>query len=336
MKAVLMTKVGGPEVLKLAEVPKPAIQTDTGMLVKIKAAGVNPVDYKQRGRGTWYPSSPPQILGLDGAGIVEETGPGVTGFKPGDGVYFAHGGVGKQPGNYAEYALLEERFAVKKPEKADFIKAAAAPLVLITAWESLFDRARLNKGQSVLIHGGSGGVGHVAVQLAAARGIRVIATVTGARKKEIVEKLGADKVVIAGEDDFVEETLAFTDGQGVDAALDTVGGTTFYRTFECIRFYGTLVSLLKPQSENADWTQARLRSVYLSNELMLTPWYFDLIEAEKHQTEILKNCAALIDEGKLKIIVHKTFPLEEAADAQRELETGHPVGKIVLTGWMCA
>jgi len=331
MKAVLMTKVGGPEVLKLTEVPKLVIQTDTQMLVKLKAAGINPVDYKQRGRGTWYPSSPPQILGLDGAGVVEETGPGVAGFKPGDAVYFAHGGVGKGPGNYAEYALLEERFAVKKPEKADFIEAAAAPLVLITAWESLFDRAHLKKGQSVLIHGGSGGVGHVAVQLAAAHGIRVIATVTGAKKKEIVEKLGADRVVISGDEDFVEETLAFTNGQGVDAAVDTVGGTTFYRTFSCIRFYGTLVSLLKPQSENADWTQARLRGVYLSNELMLTPWYFDLIEVENHQTKILENCALLMDEGKLKILVHKTFPLEEAADAQRELETGHPIGKIVLT-----
>ncbi len=330
MKAVLMTAVGGPEVLKLAEVPAPVISTDTQLLVKIRAAGINPVDYKQRGRGTWYPSSPPQILGLDGAGVVEEAGPGVTRFKWGDAVYFAHGGVGKKPGNYAEYVLIEERFAVKKPEKADFIEAAAAPVVLITAWESLFDRANLKKGQSVLIHGGSGGVGHVAVQLAAAHGVRAIATATGARKKEIVEKLGADTVVIAGEEDFVQKALDFTDGRGVDAAVDTVGGTTFYRTFSCIRFYGTLVSLLSPQPENADWTQARLRCVYLSNELMLTPWYFDLIEAEKLQTTILENCAALIDEGRLKILVHKTFPLEEAAEAHRELETGHPVGKIVL------
>jgi len=330
MKAVVMKEIGGPEVLKLVEAPKPTIQTDTQMIVKIKAAGLNPVDYKQRGRGTWYPSNPPQVLGLDGAGIIEETGSGVTGFKPGDAVYFAHGGVGKGPGNYAEYTVIEERFAVKKPEKASFIEAAGAPAVLITAWESLFDRAGLKKGQSVLVHGGSGGVGHVSVQLAAARDIRVIATVTGKKKKEIVEELGADRVVIAGEKDFVEETLAFTDGKGVDAAVDTVGHDTFYRTFSCIRFYGTLVSLLKPQPEHADWTQARLRSVYMSNELMLTPWYFDLIDAEKHQTEILQECASLIDGGKLKILVHKTFPLEKAANAHSELENGHPIGKIVL------
>ena len=231
MKAVLMRRVGGPEVLQHTEIAKPDIQFKTEIRVQIKGAGINPVDVKQRGRGTWYPSELPQVLGIDGAGIVEDTGTGVKRFKTGDSVYFAHGGIGKGQGNYAEYTVMDERFAAKMPESLSFIEAAAAPSSMITAWESMFDRGVLKKGQSILIHGGTGGVGHIAVQLAKAKGAKVCTTVADSRKKKIAEDLGADRVIIYNESDFVKETNAWTDGSGVDVALDLVGGETFFKTF---------------------------------------------------------------------------------------------------------
>jgi NADPH2:quinone reductase len=132
MKAINMTAAGGPEVLKYQEVPDPQIRSGTELLIKIKAAGVNPVDAKQRGRGTWYPGNLPAILGIDGAGIVKERGKDARQFNIGDEVYFAHGGIGKQPGNYAEYSVVEERFAARKPRSVSFAEAAAAPSSCIT------------------------------------------------------------------------------------------------------------------------------------------------------------------------------------------------------------
>ena len=139
MKAVLMTDVGDPEVLQLQEVPDPTIQQDTEILVRLRAAGVNPIDTKLRRRGTFYPDQMPAILGCDGAGVVEAVGSGVQRFRVGDEVYFCQGGLGSKPGNYAQMVVVDERFVAPKPASLSFI----APLVLITAWESLFDRGRL-------------------------------------------------------------------------------------------------------------------------------------------------------------------------------------------------
>jgi NADPH2:quinone reductase len=330
MKAILMTAAGDPDVLQLREVPTPQIHGDHDMLVRLRAAGINPVDTKMRSRGTYYPDKMPAILGCDGAGIVEAVGTAVTRFKTGDEVFFYNGGMGGIPGTYAEYTVVDERFAALKPANIGFEEAAAAPLVLITAWESLHDRACLRDSPQILIHAGAGGVGHVAIQLAKIADAEVATTVSSASKARFVEDLGADLVINYRETDFVEAIMEWTHGRGVDMALDTVGGETLERTFRAIRFYGDLVTLLQP-TVDTDWKVARLRNLRLSQELMLSPEYFGLLDARVHQGHILDTCSTLMGAGKLKISLHRSFPLAEAADAHRMLEAGGFNGKLALS-----
>lgn len=329
MKAILMSAPGTADVLTLEEVPMPEIAKGDEIQVRLKAAGVNPVDTKLRSRGTYYPDRLPTILGCDGAGIVEAVGKDVSRFKVGDEVYFCNGGIGGHPGNYAEYAVVNEHFAAAKPKSISFAEAAAAPLVLITAWESLFDCCELEDDNTVLIHAGAGGVGHVAIQLAKAAGARVCTTVGSAGKAEFVRGLGADKVIEYKKEDFVTAALAWTDGKGVDLGFDTVGGETLNRTFEAVRFYGDIVTLLQPDA-NTNWKTARMRNQRLSLELMLTPMQQGLFEVQSHHGDILSDCAELIDSGELKIYVSHTLPLAEAAEAHRLIEKGAMMGKVVL------
>lgn len=330
MKAVVMTAAGGPEVLQLQEIPAPVIQKDTEILVRLRAAGVNPIDTKLRQRGTFYPDKTPAVLGCDGAGTVEAVGAGVEQFRPGDEVYFCNGGLGGPAGNYAEYAVVDARFAAKKPASLSFAEAAAAPLVLITAWESLYDRARLQAGQKVLVHAGAGGVGHVAIQLAKLQGAEVCTTVGSEEKAEFVRKLGADSAILYKQTDFVQAALDWTNGEGVDIGFDTVGGETFYKTVPAVRVYGDLVTILEPEAAKGNLKAARTRNLRISLELMLTPMLLNLAEEQKQQAKMLQQCARLIDEGKLKIKLSKTFPLAEAAAAHELLETGSMTGKIAL------
>jgi NADPH2:quinone reductase len=235
MKAILMTAV---DVLQLQQVPTPKISQPHQVLVALKAAGVNPIDTKIRKRGTFYPEQMPAILGCDGAGIVEAVGAAVQDFRPGDEVYFCSGGLGRAgTGNYAEYALIEADYLAHKPKSLSFAEAAAVPLVLITAWEALYDRARLQSGQSVLIHGGAGGVGHVAIQLAKLKGAKVYTTVGNSDKERLVRQLGADYPILYKQTDFVAAILQETAGKGVDIAFDTVGGETFRQTCRAVRVY---------------------------------------------------------------------------------------------------
>ena len=201
--------------------------------------------------------------------------------------------------------------------------------MLITAWESLFDRARMHAEQNVLVHAGAGGVGHVAIQLAKQAGCRVCTTVSSEDKAELVAGLGADEVVNYRETDFADDALAWTNGVGVDIAFDTVGGATFVKSFEAVKHYGDLVTILQPPPDT-DWKVARIRNLRVSLELMLTPMYDDLPEARQHQAEILESCARLFDEGKLRVEVSRTLPLADAAEAHRLIEAGGMVGKVVL------
>ncbi len=332
MKAVLMTAPGAPDVLQLQQVDNPAVPVgDTELLVRLKAAGINPIDTKLRKRGTFYPDKMPAILGCDGAGIVEAVGAGVQKFRVGDEVYFCSGGLGDRNGNYAEYTVVSERLAARKPKTLSFAEAAAAPLVLITAWEALYDRGRLEAGRKVLIHAGAGGVGHVAIQLAKLQGAEVATTVSTAEKAEFVRQLGADRVIFYKQVDFVQNILDWTNGEGVELAFDTVGGETFYKTVPAVQVYGDLVTILEPDPALGNLKSARNRNLRISLELMLTPMWLGLVEAQQHQGKILSECANLIDQGKLKIQLEKTFPLAEAAEAHRLLETGSMTGKIVLT-----
>jgi NADPH2:quinone reductase len=329
MKAILMTATGGPEVLQPQEIDKPVISSPTEVLVKLKAAGINPVDTKLR-RGLYPIDHLPVVLGCDGAGVVEETGPGATRFKPGDEVYFFHGGVGPVQGNYAEFIVLDERFVARKPKSLDFIHAAAAPLVLLTAWEALHDRARIQDGHTVLIHAGAGGVGHVAIQLAKQAGALVCATVGSEEKAAFVKDLRADLAINYKEQDFVEAVMEWTEGRGVDIAMDNVGGAMIEATFPAVCDYGDMVTLLQPD-KSVDWTVARQRNLRFSMEIMLSPLLFNLEEAQKHQTWILEQCATLFDEGKLSIHVSQVLSLEQAAEAHAHIEEGSTTGKLVLS-----
>jgi len=330
VRAMLMTATGSPEVLQLHTTPDPQIQQPTEMRVRLEAAGINPIDTKLRKRGTFFPERMPAILGCDGAGVVDGVGAGVTRFRPGDTVYFCNGGLGGHPGNYAEWAIADERFAALKPARLSFIEAAAAPLVLITAWEALYDRARLQAGQRVLIHAGAGGVGHVAIQLAKLQGASVCTTVSTPEKAAFVRRLGADRTILYQEQDFVQETLNWTEGEGVDVTFDTVGGALLERSFEATQIYGDVVTILDADPAT-NWKTARTRNQRISFELMLTPRVQNRLPDRIAQTKILAQCARLIDQGQLHIHVAQTFPLAAAADAHRLLEAGGITGKLVLS-----
>ncbi len=335
MKAIVMTREGVSDVLELRELPEPVIADPQQIKVRLHAAGVNPVDTKQRVRGLYFPGALPAVLGCDGAGVVVETGTAVTRFRVGDAVWFCDGGIGGDQGCYAEYKVLHQDHARRKPASLDYLQAAAGPLVLITAWEALFDRARLFErerlapGTRVLIHGGTGGVGHVAIQLAAIAGARVITTVASRDKAERARALGAEAVILYREQDFVTAANDWTGSAGVDIALDTVGGELFRRTIGCVAHYGDLVTLLDPGAD-VSWKEARIRNLHIGFVLMLTPQLRGLAGARAHHGEILDRCAAWCDAGRLDIDVGTVMPLAAAAEAHRLIEQGHTRGKVVL------
>jgi len=329
MRAIAMTTNGTPNVLQPQDVISPKLNAPQDILIRLHAAGINPIDTKLRHRGTFYPEQLPAILGCDGAGVVEEVGTGVTRFQVGDPVYFCYGGLGKKgTGNYAEYAVVDERLVASKPQSLSFAEAAAAPLVLITAWEALYDRGRLEAGRRVLVHAGSGGVGHVAIQLAKLKGAEVCTTVSSSEKADFVKHLGAHPINYQ-QTNFVDAVNDWTNGEGVELAFDTVGGETLEKTFPAVQLYGDVVTLLNP-SDSTNWKEARSRNLRIGLELMLTPQLTNNFEAQLAQTKILEQCSRLIDQGGLQIHLNQTFSLEQAAQAHKTLEAGGMTGKLAL------
>ncbi|MBV5308060.1 zinc-binding dehydrogenase [Chromatium okenii] len=329
MQAIEIHETGEPSVLQLVERQRPQITAPTEMLVKLAAAGVNPVDTKIRRNGAMLAAGFPTILGCDGAGVIEAVGAAVTRFQPGDAVWFCHGGLGGAAGNYAEYRVIDQALAQPKPPALTMIEAGAAPLVLITAWEALHDRAQIAAGQQVLIHGGAGGVGHVAIQLAVAAGARVCTTVSNSEKATLAQTLGAERCINYREDNVADAVLDWTNGRGVDIALDTISPAVFQQTIPLVAHYGDLVTILDPGAA-LDLKEARVRNLRLSLTLMLTPQLRDLPTALAHQGDILNRCAELVERGELRIVVSETFPLAQAADAHRQIELGHVTGKLAL------
>jgi len=330
MQAIIMPQAGAPDVLQLREIETPSISNGNELLVRVRAAGVNPVDTKLRANGTYFLEQMPAVLGCDGAGIVEAVGDEVTRFEPGDEVYYCYGGLGKsRTGNYAEFTIVDEAYVAHKPESLSYSEAAAAPLVLITAWEALFDRAHAVPGSKVLIHAGAGGVGHAAIQLAKIAGAEVATTISSKEKADFVAGLGADKIINYREEDFQAVILDWADGAGVDLAFDTVGGETFTKTIPAVRCYGDLVTILQVPADT-DWKTARLENLRISQELMLTPQIIGMKGGAQHHCRILSQCTEWIEEGQLKIHVSQTLPLSEAARAHELIEQGGMIGKIVL------
>ena len=306
MKAVRIHAYGGPEVLHYEDVPIPSPNPDD-LLIRVRAAAVNPVDWKIREgylQG-FLKHELPLILGWDVSGEVVAAGSEVTGFKVGDEVY-ARPDI-ERDGAYAEYIAVKASDAAHKPATLDHVHAAAVPLTALTAWQSLIDAARLQAGQTVLIHAAAGGVGSLAVQLAKARGARVIATASAVNIGLAME-LGADQFIDYTKTRF-EDVV-----EDVDAVFDTIGGDTQERSWQVLKPGGILVSVVNPPSKET----AAARGVRSA---------FVFIQPSGEQ---LAAIARLIDDGRMKPIIHAVLPLTEARQAHVISQGGHARGKIVL------
>ena len=309
MKVITQDTFGGPEVLRLAEVPRPT-PGPAQVLVRVQASGVNPTDWKHRAGGRFL-GDPPFTVGWDVAGVVEEVGLGVAVLAPGDEVLgmLPYPGSG---GGYSEFVVAAPRTFVRRPEALDVVHAAALPLVGLTAWQALVDVADLQPGQRVLVHAAAGGLGHVAVQIAKARGAFVVGTASWA-KHEFVRSLGADKVIDYREADFA------TGLSDIDVVLDTIGDDYGPRSIATMRAGGTYVAVT-PANIHPDLAgaaeQAGVRTAVM------------LVERDH---AALTELVRLYAEGQLRVEVTKTFPIERAADAHALGEQGHNTGKLVLT-----
>jgi NADPH:quinone reductase-like Zn-dependent oxidoreductase len=306
MKAMVVHEFGGPEVMKLEDVAVPTPK-EHEMLIRVYAAGVNSFDgVLQSGKyAKIFKMQLPWIPGYDIAGIVETVGDKIGKFKVGDPVYaFISIPSG---GGYAEYALAKEGQVALKPATISFAEAAGVPSVALTAWQALIDKANLQSGQTVLIHGASGGVGLFAIPIAKIRGAKVFATASTANQ-DFLKQLGADVAI-----DY--KTQKFTEiAKNVDVVVDGVGGETLSRSYPIVRRGGFLVSLVG-RVDQAQLDKHGIRGVSL--------------EAESNGDQ-LAQIGRLIDEKKIKVVISQTFPLADAAKAQAKADTGHARGKIIL------
>lgn len=330
MKAIVATAKGGPEVLVPQQVNLSWPAGSGDVLVRLKAAALNPADVWFRKLGGYLEPMGPFILGHDGAGIVEAVGPHVVHVKPGDRVCFCHGGIGGAPGTYAEFAIVPADLLAVIPANVDFITAAALPLVFITLSEALCDRARVNAGESVLIHAGAGGTGHIGVQLAKLRGARVATTISAPKKAALVHELGADLAISYRDTDFVSAAMDWTEGRGLDVALDNVGPDIMLQTFKAMAPYGRVVTLIGSPGDTPE-TNAYNSNLTIHNVMMLTPMWLGLADRLRSQAAHVREGLRLVAEGKLRVVVDRVFPLAEAGMAHSYLESGQAVGKVVLS-----
>ena len=327
MKAMILPQYGESSVFELAELARPEVVAGH-VLVKVAATSVNTVDTMIRQMGEQLPLSPalPAVLGMDFAGTIVEVGAGVTGFTVGDEVYGCAGGLADLQGSLAELMLADAKLIAHKPKSLSMREAAALPLVGITAYEGL-SRAGIKAGQKVLVHGGSGGVGHVALQLARAFGAKVYSTGGGEPQLALIEELGATAINYRTEAvaDYVSK---HTEGKGFDLVFDSVGGTNMLNSFEAAALNGQIastVSLLE-----LDLSLAHFKGLSLHVVFMLIPMLHNHLR-ETHG-EILSELAKLADEGKLTAVVDsETFTLEQVATAYERLTSGKAMGKVVIS-----
>ncbi|MFC7592968.1 NADP-dependent oxidoreductase [Nonomuraea antimicrobica] len=310
MKAISQDTLGGPEVLKVVEVDRP-VPGPTEVLVRVEAAGLNPTDWKTRASGGILRMPPPFVLGWEVSGVVEGSGVGQALHRPGDEVF----GLLRYPqghGAFAEYVTAPSRHFVRKPASVDHVHAAAVPLAGLTAWQALVDVAQLEPGHRVLIHAAAGGVGHLAVQIAKARGAYVIGTASAA-KHDFLRGLGADELVDYREQDFAEVV------RDVDVVLDAIGGDYGQRSLRTMRAGGTIISLALSLLDPG--LHDRAAALGIRSEAIL-------VEPDQ---AALRALAALVEAGRLRPEIAAVLPLAEAAKAHELGETNRTTGKIVLT-----
>jgi NADPH:quinone reductase-like Zn-dependent oxidoreductase len=306
MKAVRIHEFGGPDVLELEDAPMPQPAKDE-VLVKVYATSVNPVDWKIRegARREKFPVNLPLTLGWDVSGIIEKVGDNVHRFKPGDEVYGRPDPT--KNGAYAEYIVVKANQLGLKPKSIDHINAAAVPLAGLTAWQGLFDHGHLQKGQKVLIHAASGGVGTFAVQFAKWKGAYVIGTASAANLS-FVKQIGADEAIDYQNDNF-DDILS-----DIDLVFDTIGGETQKRSLKVLKEGGRLITTLKPEFQ----AEAKEKHIYLEG-----------YTAQSYPDQ-LEQIAGLIDEGIVQPVVSMVFSLDDVRKAQQISEQGHVRGKIVI------
>jgi NADPH:quinone reductase-like Zn-dependent oxidoreductase len=304
MKAIRIHEYGGPDQLRYEDVPEP--QAGSGqILVRVHAASVNPVDHKfaSGAMRQVMPLNLPWIPGGDFSGVVEAVGAGVTGVKKGDAVF----GDSPAGGAYATLVAASSAMIAPKPKKLSHVEAASVPIAAQTAWQALFEHGHLERGQTVLIHGGSGGVGTFAVQLARWKGARVLTT-SSAANVDYLRSLGADQAI-----DY-KSTAFESVAKDVDLVLDLIGGETQRRSFGVLKSGGSLVATSQPPS-NEEAAKRKVRAMMMRMQA---------------STKDLSQLAKLLEEGTIKTVVSKTYPLSQAREAWIDILSGHTRGKIVL------
>ncbi|OIQ27579.1 MAG: quinone oxidoreductase [Bacteroidetes bacterium MedPE-SWsnd-G2] len=326
MKAMIINKYGEDAVFEQEEIAKPSLKSGE-VLVKIAASSVNTVDTMIRKMGKDLPLSPeaPGLLGMDFAGVVEEVAADVSNFKVGDEVYGCAGGLADLPGTLADYIAADSKLVAKKAKNISMKEAAAIPLVGITAYEGL-KRAGISSGQKVLVHGGSGGVGHIALQLAKYFGAEVYSTGGGDKQLELIQSLGATPINYKTEivEDYVQK---HTNGAGFDIVYDSVGAGNLTNSFNAAALNGqiaTTVSMVE-----LDLTPAHFKGLSLHVVFMLIPMLYNS-KRETHG-KILSDITKIIEEGALKpILDDQQFSLQDAGKAHARLESGQTMGKVVI------
>jgi NADPH2:quinone reductase len=314
VRAMVTPQFGGSDLFEARDVEKP--QPETGeVLVRVVAAGTNPVDAKFRAAGGSIGLEAPIVLGADISGVVEEVGAGVTDLAPGDEVYYTPEVFGpRSNGGYAEYHAAKADIVAKKPAPLSHEEAAAVPLAGGTAYEAIVRRLTVRVGETVLIHGGAGGVGSFAVQVAKAAGARVLAT-AGSDNQEALKELGADVPIDYRSQNATEVALEDTGGEGVDAVFDAVGGGTIVDSIPATKPFGRLATILGAQGD--------LTPHYQKNQTL----YGVFLTRERAR---LEEMGALIERGQVRPLVAEVRPLEEVGKAHERLDSGHGRGKVVL------
>ncbi len=326
MKAVILTGYGGPEVLRPGDLAKPE-PVGRQVLVEVMATSVNPVDWKLRTRGGERAPEPGGVLHGDVAGRIVALGPQATRFRVGDEVWGCAGGLRGYDGALAEFMRADEDLLAERPRGLDWLQAAALPLVTITAFEGLFDRARLQPGERVLVHGGAGGVGHVAIQFAKAAGAWVAATVSNDAKAQIAAGCGADAVIDYTQEAPADYVARLTGGAGFDLAFDTIGGAAFRASLEAVRPSGRVVSIAA--TDSFELAPAHAKGLDIQIVLMLLPMLTG--RGKERHGEIMTQAARLAEMGRLRPVLDpQVFALEEAGKAHAHLQSGTAVGKVVV------
>jgi NADPH2:quinone reductase len=327
MKAIVFNEHGSTGNFSLVEMEKPKA-IEGHVVIEVCASSLNPVDCKIR-NGMLAAIGPelPGVLHGDVAGVISEVGEGVEDFQVGDEVYGCIGGFKGMPGVLCEYALADARLLSKKPISLSMKEAAVLPLIGITAWNALIDRGQLSEGKRVLVHAGTGGVGHFALQLAKAMGAEVHTTISSPVKEDLALQMGADCAINYSQITPEQYVKEFTEGMGYDLVFDTVGGICLDQSFEAAKEYGTVVSIAA--RANHDLSQVHVKSLSLHVVFMLLPILKNQFR-EKHG-EILSKISNLVDNGKIKPLLHEErFSFEDVGQAHQCWEEGGVIGKISL------